>query len=129
MSIGTITQEIKKAVHQNAASWTTLNKVYYTNATQGTAFPYSVFYLINDAENGSSTGDKFYDVKLQFNVYSASTDNGDSVETILNEIENNIKNLSVSGYTIQRIKRDFKVPPIYRDKIWQGVLQFNIHIG
>ena len=88
MPTGTITQEIKKAVHTNASSWTTLKKVYYTNASQGTTFPYVVFYLITDSENGSSTGEKFYDVKLQYNIYSASVDNGDSVETIMGEIQN-----------------------------------------
>lgn len=122
-----LSQKIKEAVHSNAKSWTTVKKCFYTNAPQGTAYPYVSFFLINDTENGSDTGKKYFDVKLQFNVYNAIGDNGDGVETILDEIETNIKNLSINNFSVIDIKRDFKVPPIFIDKIWRGTIQFNIH--
>lgn len=120
--------EIKKAIHTKALTWTSIKKVYYTQAIQNTAFPYCVFFLISDIYSEVDTKDKYEDVKVQFNVYSVKNDNGDEIETILDEIETSMKSLTVSYFTVVRTKMDFKTPAIYKDKVWQGVIQFNIHL-
>ena len=127
-----LVEEVKKAVSKSAVTGSIVTKYYYSRAPQTTSYPYCVFYILLDTYSGNDTGTKYSNVVLQFNTFDNKNDYGkrcnDTLEQIMTYYDLAKDTLTVSGYTIINAYRDFIIPPREVETVWQGTVQYTLHI-
>lgn len=126
-------ENLKKVISKSATAYSgSVSRFYYGYVPQNKSFPYVSYYFITETYNGSDTGTLYGDVKLQFNVYSNLNDYGTECNNILQNIvdyyDTQIVNYSVGTVNMISCTRDFLRPPLFIEQVWQGLVQYNLHM-
>lgn len=112
----------------NSAELTALisTRVYYHEALHNATLPYVVFDILNSLEDRDSAS-KFFPHMCQFTVAGTTLGSVESVMTALtNALDDKESSLTVTGFGIITITKDFQRLPEYIDKVWNQIIQYTI---
>jgi len=113
--------------NSNAALKAVVSGMYFTEAPQGTAYPYATYHLISDVADWTYTEDMENSL-IQFSIF----DDHNSSTTILDIFEKlktcyDWVSLSMTGYSSIYVKREFNVLT-RENSIWKMDVQYRIEV-
>ncbi len=122
-------QKVAEAIKTlfDAASFTSLNNLYFEQAPQDAGLDYAVFHWIDSTPKHLMDSDLEY-ITIQFNLYMIQVDDiGTSVQELTDTFD--WSTLTIPGYTFVKMEREFTRNVGLIDDVWQIAIGYEILVN